>query len=218
MSAARIRIDIVSDIVCPWCAIGLAALETALERLEGVVTADITFHPLELNPGLPPGGEPIADNMARKYGATGEQARAAGGRVRAAAAEAGVDMSGRGDRIYDTFDAHRLLHWAAIQGRQLALKHALLDAYFARGEDVSDATVLAEAAARAGLDPLAAREILADGRYGEDVRAAEAHWRSEGVLSVPTIILEGRYVIPGAQSPERLEKALRRRAEAAADS
>lgn len=216
MTAARVQIDIVSDIVCPWCAIGLAALETALARLDGVVAAEIAFHPLELNPGLPPGGEPIADNIARKYGATPEQARATGGRIQAAAADAGVDMSGRSDRIYDTFDAHRLLHWAGIEGRQLALKHALLDAYFARGDNVSDPAVLVAAAARAGLDATVAGEVLADGRYADDVHTAEDHWRSEGVLSVPTIILDGRYVIPGAQSPDRLEKALRRRAEAAA--
>lgn len=215
MSTRRpVRIDIVSDIVCPWCAIGLAALETALARTVDVVAPVIVFHPLELNPGLPPEGELLTDNMARKYGASPEQARAAGGRIRAAAAEAGVDMSGRGDRLYDTFDAHRLLHWAGTLGTQLPLKRALLEAYFARGENVSDPDVLAAAAARAGLDAEEARAVLSDGRFADDVHEAEAHWRGEGVLSVPTIILDGRFVIPGAQAPERLEKALRRRVEA----
>jgi predicted DsbA family dithiol-disulfide isomerase len=215
MTKARIRLDIVSDVVCPWCAIGLAALEQALANVADVVEADVAFHPLELNPGLPPEGERLADNMARKYGATAEQAKAAGGRIRAAAAEVGVDLGARGERIYDTFDAHRLLHWAGEVGGQLALKHALLNAYFARGENVSDHTVLAAAAVRAGLDEAEARAVLADGRYAGEVRAAENYWRGEGVLSVPTIVMDGRFVIPGAQSVERLEKALRRRAAAA---
>ncbi len=214
MSKARIRLDIVSDIVCPWCAIGLAALEQALARVADVAEAEIAFHPLELNPGLPPEGELLTDNMARKYGASADQARAAGGRIRAAAAEVGVDMSGRGERIYDTFDAHRLLHWAGEHGMQLPLKHALLDAYFARGENVSDRAVLAAAAARAGLDAAEAAAVLEEGRHAGEVRAAEHYWRGEGVLSVPTIVMDGRFVIPGAQSVERLEKALRRRAAA----
>lgn len=212
MSKARVRLDIVSDIVCPWCAIGLAALDQALARVADVVEAEIAFHPLQLNPGLPPEGERLADNMARKYGASPEQAKAAGGRIRDAAAEVGVDMSGRGDRLYDTFDAHRLLHWAGETGGQTALKKALLAAYFARGENVSDADVLVRAAGEAGLDAEEARAVLAEGRYAGEVRAAENYWRGEGVLSVPTIVMDGRFVIPGAQSVERLEKALRRRA------
>ena len=215
MTKARVRLDIVSDVVCPWCTIGLAALEQALARVADVVEADIAFHPLQLNPGLPPEGELLADNMARKYGASPDQAKAAGGRIRDAAAEVGVDMSGRSARLYDTFDAHRLLHWAGETGGQLALKHALLDAYFAHGENVSDRDVLVAAATHAGLDAGEARAVLDEGRYAGEVRAAENYWRGEGVLSVPTIVMDGRFVIPGAQSVERLEKALRRRAEAA---
>ncbi|PCG10468.1 disulfide bond formation protein DsbA [Sphingomonas ginsenosidimutans] len=211
MSAPAIRLDIVSDIVCPWCAIGLAAVEQAIERLDGAADVTLAFHPLELNPGLPPEGEKIADNLARKYGAGPDQARAAGDRIRTAAAELGVDMRGRSDRLYDTFDAHRLLHWAGTIGDQLPLKKALLARYFAEGQNVSDPDVLAGAAADAGLDADEARAVLADGRFAGDVRAAERYWRDEGVLSVPTLILDGRYAIPGAQSVERLERALRRR-------
>ena len=213
MAVARpaIRIDMVSDIVCPWCAISLAALDEAIARIGDAAAIEVVFHPLELNPGLPPEGEPIADNLARKYGAGPDQARAAGSRIRDAASDVGVDMSGRPDRLYDTFDAHRLLHWAAEAGGQPALKRALLDAYFARGENVSDRTVLIATAARAGLDGDAAAEVLDHGRYASQVRAAESYWREEGVVSVPTIVLEGRLAIPGAQSADRLEKALRRR-------
>jgi predicted DsbA family dithiol-disulfide isomerase len=209
--ATPIRFDIVSDVVCPWCAIGLAALETALDRVGDAAAPTIAFHPLELNPGLPREGEAVADNMARKYGAGPEQAKAAGARVRAAAAEVGVDLSGRPARLYDTFDAHRLLHWAGETGGQHALKKALLAAYFTRGENVSDPDVLVDAAARAGLDAEAARAVLAEGRYAGDVRAAEGYWRGEGVVSVPTILIDARYVVTGAQSPERLEKAIRKR-------
>lgn len=214
MTAPRpvVRIDMVSDIVCPWCAIGLAALEQAIARAADAVTVDLSFHPLQLNPGLPPEGESVRDNMARKYGAGPEHSLAAGQRIREAAQEAGADISGRPDRLYDTFDAHRLLHWAGEQGRQLALKHALLDSYFVRGENVSDRGVLIAAASLAGLDPDAARSVLDDQLYAGEVRAAESYWRDEGVLSVPTMVLDGRYVIPGAQRVDRLEKALRRRA------
>ena len=211
MAATPIRFDIVSDVVCPWCAIGLAALETAVARVGAEASATIAFHPLQLNPGLPPGGEAVAENMARKYGAGPDQAKAAGARIRAAAAEAGVDLSGRPARLYDTFDAHRLLHWAGEGAPQLALKKALLDAYFTRGEDVSDREVLIAAVARAGLDAQAARAVLDGDEHAGAVRANEAYWRDEGVLSVPTFVIDGRYVVPGAQSAERLERAIRRR-------
>ncbi len=206
----------VSDIVCPWCAIGLAELERAIANVADAAEVELVFHPLQLNPDLPPDGEAVRDNLARKYGAGPDQARAAGQRIRAAADEAGIDLSGRPDRLYDTFDAHRLLHWAADAQRQLALKRALLDSYFVRGENISDPGVLIAAAQRAGLDPGEARRVLTDGDHAGDVRAAERYWRGEGVMSVPTMVLDGRYVIPGAQSAARLEKALRRRAAEAA--
>ena len=206
----RVQFDIVSDVVCPWCAIGLAGLEQALDRIGGEIAADLRFHPLELNPGLPREGEPIADNVARKYGITADEARTRGGGMREAAAAVGVSMAGRSERIYDTFDAHRLLYWAAIEGQQLPLKKALLAAYFDQAANVSDPAVLIAAAGRAGLDMAAARTVLADGRYADEVRVDEDHWRSEGVLSVPTVIIDGQFVIQGAQTPERYEKAIRR--------
>lgn len=210
MTVPRVRIDIVSDVVCPWCAIGLAALDCALAAAADVIAADIVFHPFELNPDMPPEGEPIAEHVARKYGFSPEQARAGGGRLRDAAAAVGLDMTARSERIVNTFDAHRLLHWAMIAGRQAALKRELLAAYFARGADVSDRAVLVAAAQAAGLDADQARTVLETGRFADEVRAEEAHWRAQGITAVPTMILDERYVVQGAQEPARLERALRR--------
>ncbi|MCC2978657.1 DsbA family oxidoreductase [Sphingomonas sp. IC4-52] len=210
MTGRALRIDFVSDVVCPWCLIGLANLERALANLGDEVPVELVFHPLQLNPGLPPEGEPAADNIARKYGITPDQARSRGGGVRAAAEAAGVSMAGRPDRLYDTFDAHRLLHWAAREGRQLALKHALLRAYFDQGRAISDHEVLADAAAGAGLDREAALQILARGDFAGEVNDDEIEWRSEGIASVPTMVIDREFVINGAQEPDRLERALRK--------
>ncbi len=205
-----LRLDIVSDVVCPWCYIGLANLEAALRELGDEVKTELFFHPLQLNPGLPPEGEAVADNIARKYGITPDQARSRGGGLRDAAAEAGVPMAGRSDRIFDTFDAHRLLHWAREQGRQIALKHALFDAYFERARNISDHVVLAEAAAAAGLDRTAAERLLATGAFATEVHDDEIEWRSEGIASVPTMVIDREFVVSGAQPPDRIVRALRK--------
>ena len=210
MSGRTLRIDFVSDVVCPWCLIGLANLERALASLGDEVPVELVFHPLQLNPGLPPEGELAADNIARKYGITPDQARSRGGGVRAAADAAGVSIAARPDRLYDTFDAHRLLHWAGREGRQLALKHALLRAYFDQGRAISDHQVLADAAAGAGLDREAALQILARGDFAAEVNDDEIEWRSEGIASVPTMVIDREFVINGAQEPDRLERALRK--------
>jgi predicted DsbA family dithiol-disulfide isomerase len=210
MTGPTLRIDFVSDVVCPWCLIGLANLERALANLGDEVPVELVFHPLQLNPGLPPEGELAADNIGRKYGITPDQARSRGGGVRAAAEAAGVSMAGRPDRLYDTFDAHRLLHWAGREGRQLALKHALLRAYFDQGRAISDHQVLADAAAGAGLDREAALQILARGDFAAEANDDEIEWRSEGIASVPTMVIDREFVINGAQEPDRLERALRK--------
>ncbi|QNE31326.1 DsbA family oxidoreductase [Sphingomonas sp. NBWT7] len=206
----RLRIDFVSDVVCPWCLIGLANLERALAEVEDEVDVDLVFHPLQLNPGLPPEGEAAADNMARKYGITPDEARSRGGAVRAAAEEAGVSLAGRPDRLYDTFDAHRLLHWASAKGQQRALKHALLAAHFTHGRNVSDHAVLADTAAEAGLDRNEAVEVLVKGRYATAVHDDEIAWRAEGITAVPTMVIDREFVISGAQAPERIARALRK--------
>ncbi len=211
------KIDFVSDVACPWCAVGLNGLEQALARTGDLIDATITFQPFELNPDMPPEGEDGAEHIARKYGISAEQAAANRGVIRDCAAAVGFDMGGMdGRRVYNTFDAHRLLHWAAGEGRQAALKHVLLEANFTHGLDVSDTDVLVAAAERAGLDGDAAREVLDSGRYAQDVRDAERLWQSRGIHSVPAIVIDDRYLISGGQPPEAFEQALRRIAAEAA--
>jgi predicted DsbA family dithiol-disulfide isomerase len=213
----HLKIDFVSDVSCPWCAIGLGALEAALRRLDGVVTADIRFRPFELNPDMPPEGQTIAEHIAMKYGATPEQSAGSRAMIKARAAEVGfVIATGPDSRIYNTFDAHRLLHWAEIEGRQPALKRALFEAYFSHGQNPGDPEVLADAAGRAGLNVEAAREVLASGRYAEEVRADERRWREADIHAVPAVIIDDRYLISGGQPADVFERALRKIAAKAA--
>lgn len=207
----RLKIDFVSDVSCPWCVIGLGGLEEALRRVEDLVEADIRFRPFELNPDMPPEGQNIAEHVAMKYGATPEQSAGSRAAIKARAAEVGfVIATGPDSRIYNTFDAHRLLHWADLEGRQHALKRALFDVYFTRGENPGDPTVLAEAAGRAGLDPDVAREVIASGRYAEEVRADEQRWRDADIHAVPAVIIDDRYMIAGGQPADAFERALRK--------
>ena len=205
---AALRIDFVSDVVCPWCAIGLAALEQALARLEGEVQAEIHVRPFELNPGMGPEGEDIAEHLQAKYGMTATQLAENQERIRARGAELGVVFDER-SRTWNTFDAHRLLHWAGIEGGQLALKRALLRAYFTDGDDVSDHATLARIAGEAGLDPARAAGILASDAHAADVRAEEAFFQRSGINSVPAIIIDGTHLISGGQPVEVFERALR---------
>lgn len=204
------KIDFVSDISCPWCIIGLRGLEEALTRTSDLVDAEITFQPFELNPNMPAGGQNIVEHVAQKYGSTPEQSAANREMIRARAAGVGFTMaSSDQSRIYNTFDAHRLLHWAALEGKQAALKHALFHAYFTDQQDPSDPVVLIAAAEKAGLDGEAAAEILATGRYADEVRDAEKLWQSRGISAVPAVVINERYLISGGQPPEAFEKALR---------
>ena len=208
--AQNLKIDFVSDVVCPWCVIGLKGLQTALERLDGEVTADIHFQPFELNPQMAPEGEDIGEHIARKYGSTPEQSAANRAAIRERAADVGFTIAmAEGSRIYNTFDAHRLLHWAGLEGGQQALKLALFEAYFTHGSNVSDHAVLLAAVTQAGLDAERAAEILAGNEFAEDVRAEEELWRSRGISSVPAVIVDGKYLISGGQPPEAFEQALR---------
>jgi predicted DsbA family dithiol-disulfide isomerase len=206
----HLNIDFVSDVVCPWCAIGLKSLEQALQRLDGQVTAELHFQPFELNPDMQPGGEDVVEHISRKYGSTPEQIakNQEGIRQRGAAVGFTFDMSKR-SRIYNTFDAHRLLHWAELEGRQGALKLALMEAYFGKGEDVASHDVLARVAGEAGLDAAKARDVLASDRYAEDVRAQERFFQEQGIRAVPSVIVNGQYLIQGGQPPEVFEQTLR---------
>lgn len=215
--ARPMKIDFVSDVSCPWCIIGLRGLEEALERTGDIVDAEISFQPFELNPGMPPEGQNIVEHIAQKYGSTPEQSAANRERIRARAAAVGFTMvMSDQSRIYNTFDAHRLLHWAGQEGKQAELKHALFTAYFTEGRSPADHEVLVASAEKVGLDGAAAREVLASGRYTEEVRHAEQLWRSRGIDSVPAIVIDGRYLISGGQPPEAFEQALRQIASQAA--
>ena len=203
-----LRIDFVSDVVCPWCAIGLTSLEQALQRLDGEVAADVHFQPFELNPQMPAEGEGIAEHLQRKYGMPDAQLAENQERIRQRGAELGFEFATR-ERIFNTFDAHRLLHWAEGEGRQRELKLALLRAYFTEGKNVSDRDTLVAIAASAGLDGERARQILDSGEFGDEVRATEGFFQQLGISGVPAIIIERKHLVSGGQPVEVFERALR---------
>ena len=210
------KIDFVSDVACPWCAVGLASLQQALKNSADAVQATLHFQPFELNPDMPPGGEDVNEHLARKYGGTPAQFEANRAAIRQRGAAVGFEFNpaGRG-RIYNTFNAHRLLHWAGQQGddQQLALKRALLEAYHGRSEAVEQDDVLLAAVKKAGLDEARAQEILASDEFAAEVRAAERHYQQAGISSVPAVIINDRHLISGGQPPEVFEQALRQLAQ-----
>ena len=206
-----IMIDFVSDVSCPWCVIGLKGLEQALERI-GDVEADVRFQPFELNPDMPPEGQRLVDYAAQKYGSTPQQLGERRAMIRERAAELGftIALPPEEGRVYNTFDAHRLLHWAGQEGRQRELKQALFEAYFTNCLNPSDHGVLTDAAEKAGLDREAAADVLASDRYAQEVRADEGVWRAKGINGVPAVIINGRYLISGGQPSEVFEQAIRK--------
>jgi len=205
------KIDFVSDVSCPWCAIGLAALEQALSRLDGEVQADIHFQPFELNPQMSAAGQDIDEHLAEKYGATPEQSEQTRAMIRARGKEVGFSFAlARRSRIYNTFDAHRLLHWAELEGRQLALKHALFKAYFSDGENPGAHAVLVRLAGEAGLDTARAQSILSSDEFAEAVREQERYYLDRGINAVPAVIVNERHLIQGGQPVQVFEQALRK--------
>lgn len=205
-----LKIDFVSDVSCPWCVVGLGGLEEALRNVGDLVTADIHFQPFELNPNMPAGGQNIVEHVGEKYGATAEQSAVNRAAIHARAAEVGFTMkTGPESRIYNTFDAHRLLHWAGIVGGQAELKRALFDAYFTNGQSPADHDTLVAVAEIAGLDGAQAREVLVSGRYADEVRAAERKWQMAGISAVPAVVINDRYLISGGQPAAAFEQALR---------
>lgn len=204
----QIRIDFVSDVSCPWCVIGLKSLEQALDRVADVATVDLHFQPFELNPQMAREGQDIGEHLAQKYGASAEQRADTSERIRARGAELGFTFGHR-ERIYNTFDAHRLLHWAEEQGHQRDLKMALFDAYFTDGDNPGDREVLLRAAQKAGLDTEQAARILDADTYAAEVREREQFFQRHGINSVPAVIINQRHLISGGQPPEVFEQALR---------
>jgi predicted DsbA family dithiol-disulfide isomerase len=206
----QLKIDFVSDVACPWCAVGLNSMEEALRRTADIVAADIAFQPFELNPGTPAGGVNHAEHLARVYGAGPEQMAASQKALQERAAGVGVQLNFTAQsRIYNTFDAHRLLHWARSQGLQRELKHALFKANFTDNLDISDMGVLAGIAASVGLNADAAREVLVSQRHAAEVRAAEQLWQSRGIQGVPAIIINMKWLVSGGQPPEYFVEVFR---------
>lgn len=209
---SRLSVDIVSDVMCPWCIIGWLKFQRVMAHFAGRLSFRVQWHPFELNPDMPPEGEDAAEHVMRKYGITAEQSRANSSRMAGVAAGLGFAFNrGPGFRMRNSFDAHRLLTWAgaleepdqaAATGVQTALKLALFAAHFTDNRDVSDAEVLADIAASAGLDRNRAGAILASDEFGEMVRVEEAYWADQNITGVPAFILDGRMMIPGAQDPE----------------
>jgi predicted DsbA family dithiol-disulfide isomerase len=208
-----LKIDFVSDIACPWCAVGLGGLEQALERLQGEVQAELHFQPFELNPHMPPGGQDLGEHLTEKYGSSPEQQAQIRQTITERGAEVGFvfNPNGRG-RVYNTFDAHRLLHWAEGQGdgAQLALKKALLQAYQGRAECVEDPQVLLASVAAAGLDVAAANAVLQSDAHTAEVRERQQFYTQAGIRSVPAVIINDKHLISGGQPVEVFEQALRR--------
>ncbi|NML32702.1 DsbA family oxidoreductase [Paraburkholderia antibiotica] len=203
----QLTIDFVSDIACPWCAIGLSSLQLALARLEDSVDAQIVVHPFELNPEMGPDGEDIVAYLGKKYGRTAEQIAETQAMIRERGASVGFNFGPR-TRTYNTFDAHRLLHWAGLKGTQLPLKLALLRAYHSDGKNPSNHDVLVEAAQSVGLDAAEARDVLTSGQYADEVREAEKNNQAMGLQSVPSIVFNRRYLVTGGQPVEQFVQAI----------
>lgn len=207
-----LRIDFVSDVACPWCAVGLASLQQALRKLDGTLQAEIHLQPFELQPDMPLAGEDADEHLKRKYNIGDAQLEANRKAIRERAATLGVTINtGPGSRVWNTFDAHRLLHWAGLQDREraLTLKQALFRAYFTDNENVADHDVLTRIATDVGLDPQEASRVLASSDYAEAVRAQERYYQQAGIHSVPATIVNGTQLIPGGQPREIFERALR---------
>ncbi len=205
-----LKLDIVSDVVCPWCIIGHKRLEIAMDELRNEMRFEIDWHPFELNPDMPPEGENIVDHVIRKYGITEEDSER--NRTMLAGIGRGLGFAfniSPERRIYNTFDAHRVLHWAREQGRQQALNMELFREYFTEGNNPSDPEVLRRAAGSVSLDADEAAAIAASDRYADAVRAEERIYQDAGISAVPTFIVNERYMISGAQEPEMLVKAFR---------
>jgi predicted DsbA family dithiol-disulfide isomerase len=218
----HLTIDFVSDVSCPWCVIGLKALDQALANVGGDITTEMRFQPFELNPKMGAQGQDITEHITEKYGMSEAQVNANRENIRARGAQLGFTFSmgetkngdgnsGGRSRIYNTFDAHRLLHWAELQdlGKQRALKEALFKAYFTDGQSPASHEVLVQLATAAGLDAVRAREILASSEYADEVREREQHYQGQGIHSVPAIIINNRHLISGGQPAEVFEQALR---------
>lgn len=203
-----LRIDFVSDVACPWCVVGLRSLLKALDETGAM--GEIHLQPFELNPDMPPEGENTAEHVAKKYGSTPERSNAAREVIKSHGAALGFTFNyGPESRIWNTFDAHRLLHWAELEGQGLALKESLFKLNFTDQRSTSDHAALIDAVRDAGLDVVRAGAILATDEFAAEVRQAEDFWRSNGINAVPSAIFNQRWLIQGGQPPEVFAQVIR---------
>ncbi len=211
-SEPPLRIDIVSDVVCPWCAIGYGQLAKALKQTN--TEYEIHWHPFELNPDTPSEGLNLREHIAKKYGSSREESDASRARMTEAGREVGFDFNFTEEtRTYHTFAIHQLLHWADQQGRMHDLKQALFVAYFTHARDMANQEVLADIVAKMGLDRDEALAVLADERFAEDVRRAQQYWRQQGIQSVPAVIFDQKHLVSGAQGVENFKSILQQLAD-----
>jgi predicted DsbA family dithiol-disulfide isomerase len=212
-----LRIDLVSDIACPWCAIGYARLQQALQTLQGAIEVDLHWRAFELNPDPALKPEPILPALCRKYGVPEAQMQQSQQMLMQLATGLGLNFTGMEQRLTcNTFDAHRLLKWAAATypaspdrvSAQTALKLALFEAYFGRAEQVSEHQVLLRCVEAAGLDSAGAAQVLTSTQFANEVRAEEAAYQQAGISSVPAFVINQRYLISGAQEPTQLAETL----------
>jgi len=201
-----IKIDFVSDVACPWCAVGLGNLNQAIAQFSDQANFEVHFHPFELNPNMPLGGQDAIEHLTEKYGLTVEQVKANQANIRAKALEAGFKFHPEGrKRVYNTFDAHRLLYWAGQEFglvEQANLKKELLNTYFCLAVNLDDQKNLLDAVTRSGLDKDRAQVVLQNNEFTKEVRDEESTYTNAGISSVPAIILNDRYLLQGAQPPE----------------
>ncbi len=227
-----LKIDFVSDVACPWCAVGLGALEQAIRNLGSEVKTEIHFQPFQLNPDMPPEGQDITEHLTQKYGSSAAQQAKTYEAIRQRGAEVGFDfrLGGRG-RTWNTFDCHRLLHWGSEldeaarqvspekppQHIQAQLKKEMLKAYFTEGKNPAARDVLLNIVGRLGLDSARAAAILDSDEYAAQVRARQRFYASHEIHAVPAIIINDRHLISGGQPVEVFEQALRRISEQSAE-
>lgn len=210
-----VEIDFVSDVACPWCVIGLRSLLLALQDVSDEMIVELRLQPFELNPDMQPEGENVADHVRRKYGSSAERSEATRDAIRQGGEGLGFHFNYSPDtRIWNTFDAHRLLHWAGLKGEQIALKQALFAAQFTRQLNPGDPAVLISAASEVGLDTTEAATVVSSNAYADEVRQEEQFWRDQGINAVPSVVLCGRWLLQGAQGPEQYAAALRQVAKA----
>lgn len=202
-------IQFISDVMCPWCVVGLGNLNQALEQLNDTVDATVTFQPFELNPNMPAEGQNLTEHITEKYGISKAQSEQNRAMIQARGKELDFDFNFTDEsRIRNSFDAHRLLHWAGLEGKQAELKAALFKAHFSHNQNINDYSTLAHLAASVNLDPAAAKGILENGHFAEEVREQEALWQQNGISSVPTVIINNKYAISGGQPADVFKNAI----------